>query len=198
MRELAHRSKNQLAVVKGMALQTARHSESMDRFIAEFGQRIQGLAESQDLMMRQNWQGAWLGDLVKTHLDLFGATSRADISGPALFVDGTAVQNLGFALHELATNASKHGALHTDDGRIFVDWAPSGDRIHLEWREAGASVVKEPERQGFGYLVLAQLVPQALEATAKLEFAPRGCRWTLDFPASHVLSGEVVKNQESP
>jgi two-component sensor histidine kinase len=194
MRELAHRSKNQLAVVKGMALQTARTSKSMDQFIGEFGQRIQGLAESQDLMMRQNWQGAWLGDLVNAHLNLFGATSRADISGPALFVDGAAVQNLGFALHELATNASKHGALRADDGRIFIRWDRSGEQIHMEWRESGARNLKEPEREGFGYLVLTQLVPQALEATAKLEFDAQGCTWALDFPASHVLTSEDAAN----
>ena len=73
MRELAHRSKNQLAVVKGMALQTARQSGTVEQFVEQFGQRIQGLAESQDLMLRQNWQGAWLSDLVRAHLDLFGA-----------------------------------------------------------------------------------------------------------------------------
>ena len=82
MRELAHRSKNQLAVVKGMALQTARQSASVDQFVEQFAQRIQGLAESQDLMVRQNWQGAWLSDLVRAHLDLFGAGPRAQIEGP--------------------------------------------------------------------------------------------------------------------
>ena len=84
MRELAHRSKNQLAVVKGMALQTARQIASVDQFVEQFDQRIQGLAESQDLMVQQNWQGAWLRDLVSAHLKLFGAGPRAHIEGPAL------------------------------------------------------------------------------------------------------------------
>jgi two-component sensor histidine kinase len=188
MRELAHRSKNQLAVVRGMALQTARQSKSVDEFTAGFNQRLQGLAESQDLMVRQNWQGAWLLDLVQAHLNLFGATSRAEISGPGLFLDANAVQNLGFALHELATNASKHGALHTPQGRVAVRWHRTDDRIHLEWTETGGPETHEPERKGFGSLVLTQLVPQSLQGNATLEFIPEGCRWTLDFPAAHVLT----------
>src|SRR6185295_18135430 len=99
-----------LAVVKGMALQTAHGSASVDQFLEQFGQRLQGLAESQDLLLRQNWQGAWLSDLVQAHLSLFGAVDRVDIEGPALFLSANAVQNIGFALHELTTNAFKHGA----------------------------------------------------------------------------------------
>ena len=79
MQELAHRAKNQLAVVKGMALQTARQSRSVEQFAEHFGQRIQGLAESQDLMLQQNWQGAWLSDLVRAQLELFAAGNRAEI-----------------------------------------------------------------------------------------------------------------------
>lgn len=194
MRELAHRSKNQLAVVRGMALQTARHSKDIDQFTAEFNQRIQGLAESQDLMLRQNWQGAWLEDLVRAHLNLFGATSRADISGPALFLEANAVQNMGFALHELATNATKHGALRTPEGRVSVSWHRPDDRIHVEWKETGPQEPTEPGHKGFGSLVLTQLVPQSLQGNATLEFTPAGCRWTLDFPAAHVLTTEPPTN----
>jgi two-component sensor histidine kinase len=189
MGELAHRSKNQLAVVNGMALQTAKESTSIEQFIHEFGQRIQGLAQSQDLMVRQNWQGAWLGDLVQAHLDLFGAASRADIEGPRLFLNANAVQNVGFALHELATNASKHGVL-LGAGRILVAWRHCGDRVVLEWTEHGGPPAQIPDRQGFGYLVLTQLVPQALQGAARLEFASQGCEWRLDFPAHHVLTSD--------
>jgi len=198
MRELAHRAKNQLAVVRGMALQTARQSKSVDEFSEGFNQRLQGLAESQDLMVQQDWQGAWLSDLVHAHLKLFGATSRADVSGPSLFLDATAVQNIGFALHELATNASKHGALHAPDGRVSVTWHRTDDRIHLEWNETGGPETNAPDRKGFGSLVLTQLVPQSLQGNATLEFAARGCRWALDFPASHVLTSQPHSNQTAP
>lgn len=190
MRELAHRSKNQLAVVKGMALQTARQSRTVDQFVEQFSQRIQGLAESQDLMVRQNWQGAWLSDLVRAHLELFGAGPRVELNGPSLFLSANAVQNIGFALHELATNAYKHGALTSPGGRVSVSWrGPQPDgRIYLEWLERDGPPVQPPQHQGFGSLVITELVAQALQGTTKLDFGPAGLHWRLDIPASFVLT----------
>jgi two-component sensor histidine kinase len=190
MGELAHRAKNQLAVVKGMALQTARQSTTVDELVEQLSQRIQGLAESQDLMVRQNWQGAWLNDLVKAHLDLFGAGSRAQIEGPPLFLNANAVQNIGFALHELATNASKYGAMKSPQGRVQVTWRGPGDdgRIHMEWVERDGPLVQTPTRRGFGSLVMTELVEQAVRGTATLDFSPEGLRWHLEFPASHALA----------
>ena len=190
MRELAHRSKNQLAVVKGMAIQTARQVASVDQFVEQFDQRIQGLAESQDLMVQQNWQGAWLRDLVSAHLRMFGAVPRAHIEGPELFLSADAVQNIGFALHELATNAYKHGALTSQRGRVLVSWrGPSIDgQILLEWVERNGPAVQSPKHQGFGFLVITELVAQALQGAAKLEFSPDGIRWQLEFSATHVLN----------
>jgi two-component sensor histidine kinase len=189
MRELAHRAKNQLAVIKGMVLQTARDAKDVQQFARQLDQRIQALAESQDLMVRQNWQGAWLHDLVTAHLNLFGAASRADIAGPALFLSADAVQNIGFALHELATNATKHGALSRPEGRVSVVWEiPEKERVRLAWIERdGPAIPNPPLRRGFGYLVITQLVSQGVQGTATLEFQPDGIHWQLEFPASHVL-----------
>ena len=149
----------------------------------QFGQRIQGLAESQDLMVRQSWQGAWLRDLVRAHLKLFAAGDRAKLEGPDIFLSANAVQNIGFALHELATNASKHGALSTPQGQVSVSWDNDGDRIHLSWIESNGSRVQPPQRRGFGSLVLTDLVAQALQGTSNLEFSADGLRWRLDIPA---------------
>jgi two-component sensor histidine kinase len=188
MRELAHRAKNQLAVVKGMALQTARQSKSVPEFIAQFDPRIQGLAKSQDVLVRQNWKGARLSELAHAHLDMFASPDRAGISGPELFLDSTAVQNIGFALHELATNASKHGALSTAKGRVSVAWSgPDAGHIRLVWTEEGGHPVTVPHQKGFGHRVIMELVPQALQGSAELEFTPDGLRWSLAFPAGHVL-----------
>src|SRR5262249_22602056 len=158
MRELAHRAKNQLAVVKGVALQTAKQSGSVDEFVVRFNQRLEGLAKSQELMLRQNWQGAWMGDLVRAHLELFGARERAEIDGPPIFLTATAVQNIGYALHELATNASKHGALSAPGGRVEVTWSGVGTdkQIRLQWTEVNGPSVHSPLRRGFGYLVLTR------------------------------------------
>jgi two-component sensor histidine kinase len=191
MRELAHRSKNQLAVIKGMVLQTTREAKSVPQFARQLGERIQGLAESQDLMVKQNWQGARLEDLVRAHLNLFGAADRADISGPALFLSANAVQNIGFALHELATNACKHGALTSPKGGISVCWnGPERGRVQLQWIERDGPVVKAPQHRGFGHLVITELVAQALQGKADLAFCSEGIRWELEFPASHAINKE--------
>jgi two-component sensor histidine kinase len=193
MGELAHRSKNQLAVVQGMALQTAGQTASVEQFVEQFAQRIQGLAESQELMVRQNWQGAWLGDLVRAHLNLFGAGARAQIQGPALFLNANAVQNIGFALHELATNACKHGALTSPQGRLLVSWRgpEANGRIRLEWVERDGPAVRSPKRQGFGFVVITELVAQALQGAAKIDFSTDGVRWYLEFPESHLLATPI-------
>jgi two-component sensor histidine kinase len=193
MRELAHRAKNQLAVVKGMARQTARQSKSLEEFTEQFNRRLQGLAQSQDVLVRENWQGAWVSELARAQLELFAAGSRAELTGPELFLDTTAVQNIGFALHELATNASKHGALSTPQGRVIVQWkGPEGGRISLDWIEAGGPPVATPVQKGFGHRVVLELVPHALQGSADLEFTADGLRWHLEIPARHALNVQQV------
>jgi two-component sensor histidine kinase len=188
LRELAHRSKNQLAVITGMATQTARNASSIQEFVDQFSRRIQGLAKSQELMVERQWTGAPLEALVRGHLDLFGVEKRAEIMGPSVFVDANAAQNLGFALHELATNATKYGALSTSDARLQIHWELTSDgRLHIHWIESGIARSEPPNRQGFGSLVITKLVPQALQGTATTEFSAEGFRWHLDIPDTFVL-----------
>jgi two-component sensor histidine kinase len=130
---------------------------------------------------------------------MFGAATRTQIEGPALFLNANAVQSIGFALHELATNASKHGALSASRGSVLVSWSgpEPDDRIHLEWIEGDGPAVQSPLRQGFGYLVLTELVAQSLQGTAKLDFAPSGIQWRLDIPASHALAAPATTMQKT-
>ncbi len=188
LRELAHRSKNQLAVIMGIASQTARHTTSTKDFIDQFSRRVQGLAKSQDLMVQRQWVGAPMEDLVRAHLDLFGVEQRAEISGPNLMLDGNAVQNVGFALHELATNATKYGALATSGARLQIRWELTAEgRVHIHWIESGIARIEPPSRQGFGSLVVTKLVPQALQGIATIKFPEGGFHWHLDIPDSFVL-----------
>ena len=199
MRELAHRSKNQLAVVMGMASQTARQASSTREFLAQFTQRIHGLAQSQDLMVQRSWEGAFLDDLVRAQLNLFGAASRAELSGDRIFLNANAVQNIGFALHELATNASKHGALASPDGRLAISWrGPQPDnRLQIDWVESGGAPVHPPERHGFGHTVITTLVAKALQGTSELKFEAEGIRWHLDIPGTFVLPEPATKATNS-
>lgn len=194
LRELAHRSKNQLAVVMGMATQTARHADSVKEFIGQFGRRIQGLARSQDLMIQRQGQGAPLRELVVAHLDLFGAQDRAEISGPSVTVDANAAQNLGFAFHELATNATKYGALATPGARLQISWELTAEsRLHIHWVESSLAPSASPTREGFGTLVVKQLVPKALQGTATTGFDGDRFAWHLDMPDSFIIRDSASK-----
>jgi PAS domain S-box-containing protein len=125
MRELSHRSKNLLAVIKGMVRQAIASSPDMPSFERSFGDRLQGLARSHDLLVGRNWEGVSIADLVKAQLAFLrrGDWNGISAAGPDITLTPQAVQNLGLALHELATNASKHGALQTDTGTIDVAWS---------------------------------------------------------------------------
>ena len=196
MRELAHRAKNQLAVIKGMALQTARQSASVAAFVEQFDRRIQGLSQSQDVLLRENWRGAWLSELVRAHIDLFGAESRIAISGPPVFLDASAVQNVGFALHELATNAIKYGSLSSSSGSVDISWTTSPpDGVIINWIERGSTRIESGAiKQGFGHRVITQLVPRSLNGTSSLDFTPEGLKWSLAIPGAHILSADLASD----
>ena len=98
-----------------------------------------------------------------------------------------AAQNIGLALHELATNAIKYGALSLSQGRVGLVWQQIPPRLHVRWREREGPRIQKPSRKGFGYLVLARLTPEALDGQATLAFDAEGFSWILDIPTTHVL-----------
>ena len=190
MRELAHRSKNLLAIILSMAAQTARNSPALPEFNARFTQRLQGLAHSHDLLVQQNWLGASLRELIKSHLQPFVEhdKSRITLTGPDVIVDPKAAQNIGLALHELATNASKYGALSGPKGRVDIVWSKTAEgRFALEWKETGGPRVHAPRRRGFGQTVLERLTAQALEGTASLTFNNDGVNWRMEIPSDYLV-----------
>lgn len=189
MRELAHRSKNLLAIILSMASQTARGARSVPDFTARFTQRLQGLSYSHDLLLQRDWRGVSMLELAERQLQHFvdGETNRVAYCGPMVMVDPKAAQNLGLALHELATNASKYGALSTSGGRVSLTWEVNEGRFRLEWREFGGPPVTPPETRGFGQVVLERLASDALEGQVKLDYAPDGFSWTLDIPATYLV-----------
>ena len=122
MREVNHRAKNMLALVQAIARQTvATHPKS---FVEHFGERLRALAASQDLLVKAEWKGVDLGELIHSQLEHFSDLigTRINLVGPALFISASAAQTIGMALHELATNAGKYGALSTEAGRVDVSW----------------------------------------------------------------------------
>ncbi len=149
--------------------------------------------------MQKNWQGVSLSDLVSAQLKPFVEVdnNRLDAHGPPVLLDADAAQNIGMALHELATNASKHGALSVPTGRVDInwDWLPCGTgererRLQLRWSESGGPPVTPPKRRGFGHSVIERLTAASLHGTAKLDWRPEGLLWTLEVPESSMTRGE--------
>lgn len=185
--ELSHRTKNLLAVVMAVANQTARQVGDVAQYQARFSERLTALAHCHDLLVRDSWHGASFRDLVSAQLKPFHETveGRIEVAGPPIILKPDAVQNLGLAFHELATNASKHGALSTPDGKVSIQWLlnDAGDKVHVRWCESGGPAVAPPERRGFGHVVIEQIVPRALNGIGRLDFSPAGVNWTFEFPS---------------
>src|SRR5713226_129850 len=135
MREVSHRAKNMLSVVHAIAHQTA--TQNPEDFIERFSERIQALSANQDLLVRSDWNGVEIADLVHAQLAHFASLigSRIALDGPKLRLTAASAQAIGLALHELATNAGKYGALSTDKGRVDVGWGTDGDTFTMSWTE---------------------------------------------------------------
>lgn len=183
--ELSHRTKNLLAVVMAVARQTAQYADDVKLYETRFLERLQALSYCHDLLVRDRWQGASLHDLISAQMSPFGGpgSGRINAAGPQVVLRADAVQNLGLALHELATNASKHGALSTPHGEVAIRWQleETDERIRFSWRESGGPPVVPPRRRGFGRVVIEQIVPRALNGSGSLEFQPSGVSWTFEF-----------------
>jgi PAS domain S-box-containing protein len=190
MREINHRAKNMLSVVASIAHQTA--SRSPDDFIERFSERIQALSANQDLLVRSEWSGVEIADLVRAQLahfaDLIG--SRIALQGPALRVNPASAQAIGLALHELATNAGKYGALSTGTGRVGILWGTAGDTFAMQWTEREGPPVSVPRQRGFGTIVTAAMAERGVGGEVRLDYAPSGVTWRLTCPAANVLESE--------
>jgi PAS domain S-box-containing protein len=188
MREVNHRAKNMLSLVQAIARHTA--ARDPEDFIGCFTERIQALAANQDLLIRNEWQGVDVEDLVRAQLahfaDLVG--SRIDVDGPKLRLNATAAQAIGLALHELATNAGKYGALSTDRGRVNVCWGTVGDVLTMSWTERDGPPVSAPKRRGFGTTVIETMAKHSLDGEIDLDYAPSGVIWRLVCPAKSAQS----------
>jgi PAS domain S-box-containing protein len=191
MREVSHRSKNLLAVVQAIAKQTVRTAETLEKFEATFTQRLRGLAASHDLLIQENWRGALLRDLAIHQLALFAEAGgpRLTLSGPSVMLTPQAAQAIGLALHELGTNAVKHGAWSVPTGKVLMTWTFDADPeaakvLQVRWEERGGPPVIRPVSKGFGHAVIDTMVGQATGGEVRMDFGPVGLRWILSVPAS--------------
>lgn len=174
MAELDHRVKNVLAAVQTLAQQTAKRTTSLDAFLTTFGGRLKSMASANELLTAARWRGAAIDHLASAELGAI-APGQTRWEGPELFLTPRAANALSLALHELATNAVKFGALSVETGHVDVRWtARKGGGFQLTWTESGGPTVNPPVRRGFGSTLLEQVTPRELNGEVKVDNRPAG------------------------
>ena len=187
--ELNHRVKNTLATVQSMAAQSLRNATSLADARSSFEARLVALSKTHDVLTSTHWEGADLHLLMTRALSPYTDNSeiaRFEIGGPTLYLRPKSALALSMGLHELATNAVKHGALSAPAGRVSVTWdlfpAAGPTHLRLEWREHRGPPVKPPQRRGFGSRLLERGLAQDIGGHVRLEFAPDGLVCTVEAP----------------
>jgi len=175
LNELNHRVKNTLATIQALTALTLRGARDLPSAREALDRRIRSMAQAHDLLTLRAWTGANLTDVVKRALDAF-TPAQVQISGSAIDVSPKHALALSLALHELATNASKYGALSCPDGRVSVQWGVRHGTLQLDWEESGGPPVAPPTQKGFGSRLLEELVARDLGGDTKLDFDVSGVR----------------------
>jgi PAS domain S-box-containing protein len=191
--EVNHRSRNLLAVAQAIARCGVSAATTVREFEEEYSDRLLGLAASQDLLTDRNWRGVPLEALVQAQvvLPLDGQRERFASEGPEVLLSPNATQTLGLALHELCSNALRHGALSNDDGKVGLVWRvdESGAEPNFEvtWRERGGPRVNPAPVSGFGSVLLERLTAAGLNASSTLSFGAEGLVWRLTAPLKEIV-----------
>lgn len=193
--ELQHRVKNILAVVRSVASRTLETTDSVEDFAAHFDGRLQALARTQNALSRSAMAFVDLESSIRDELVSHAvAADQVEIQGPRISLRSKAAETFALAIHELATNAVKYGALASPRGRIDIAWritkTEAGPRLSLEWRERNVAVIEaSPRRQGFGRDLIERGLPYDLGAETSLEFSPGGVICTISIP----LDGDLAR-----
>ncbi|RWB89778.1 MAG: PAS domain S-box protein [Mesorhizobium sp.] len=183
--ELQHHVRNTLAVIRSIVRRTMEQSESLDEATAHLDGRINAFARVQAAVTRNRSSEVELAPIIAEELRAAGAKEGENltINGPALALAAKAAETIGLAVHELATNAVKYGALSNRAGRIVIEWnVNDDDMLRLTWTENGLQDLKPASRQGFGWEVLHRTLPYELEASVDLRIEPTGLSFDAQIP----------------
>jgi two-component sensor histidine kinase len=155
---------------------------------------LQALSTSHDILIQEEWQSASLADLVRLQLGPYLDRSETQVSveGPIVLLRLEAAPNLGFALHELATNAAKYDALSVPEGRVSIAWRwlpeADGDGVELDWIESGGPAVEPPTHRGFGSMVIEHNLARGLDTKVELAFLAKGVQCKILFPPGQLAA----------
>lgn len=187
-RELEHRSKNLMAVIQSIANRTFVTGVDMAAARKAFGGRISALARSQDSLSLADFGRTWLADVVQRQLAPFGQRIQCD--GPALMLSSRHTQTFALIVHELATNAVKHGALSVPTGQVRLVWSvvgPQDDFLDFHWQERGGPPAQPPDQTGFGSLLITTIAGSSLNCTPELTYGPEGFEYRLRVALATIL-----------
>src|SRR6185295_5437588 len=193
-REIDHRAKNAMAIVQSIVRLTK--AATTDDYVSTIEGRIKALSRAHVLLSDSRWQGADLDTLVKEELAPYRSNraDRLDISGPKVLLEPTTAQTLALALHELATNAAKYGALSSASGKLAVGWDLQADVLTIDWRETAGPAARTPSTTGFGTQIITGSIERQLGGKATFEWLPAGLRCTLAVPrGDRAASSEPIK-----
>lgn len=185
--ELNHRVKNTLASVQSIAAQTLRSANDMGEFKDAFIERLMALSSTHDLLVKREWASASLRELTEATLRHYALPFA--YAGPDLRLQSNLAVTLGMALHELATNAVKHGAW-SSGGRVDIEVSIAAGRVAIVWRESGGRAVNRPQAAGFGSRLLKQGVAGELGGAVTLDWRPAGLVCTIEAPLSDKIALE--------
>ena len=183
--EVNHRVKNMLAVVTGIAAQTARSSRTIESFVQSFLARLRALDGAHSLVMMQSWRTVSMSDLAEAILSPYLCNDQFVTRGGLVMLPPKAVVSVGMVLHELVTNAAKYGALSVSSGKVALEWScdtRSPSWVHLHWEESGIGPVAAPTRTGFGTAMIRASIRHDLKGEVNITFGNDGLRYDFSFP----------------
>lgn len=182
-REVDHRARNALAVIQSIVSLTP--ADDSKRFAESIKGRIRAMATAHNLLSESRWRGANLLTLMNEELAPYTHGGRISISGVAISIAPSVAQNLALALHELATNAAKYGALSESDGKLAVAWSIEDDLVRIEWCEDHTRATAEPSKKGFGSKVIDASVTAQLGGSIERDWSARGLHCRISLPRKH-------------
>jgi two-component sensor histidine kinase/two-component SAPR family response regulator len=192
-REVDHRARNALAVIQSIVALTP--PDDSVKFAEAIKGRIRAMAMAHNLLSESRWRGADLLNLVNDELAPYAQEDRINISGRPVSIAPTVAQNLALAVHELATNAAKYGALSAANGRLAVSWRQENDRLRIEWVEECAHEVARPSKTGFGSKVIDASIKSQLGGDVHKDWRASGLSCTLTLPMTHFTLRERGASQ---
>jgi len=182
--ELDHRVKNNLAAVLGLATQTMATACTFEQFRAAFAGRLRAMAQTHTALAKQRWQGVGLGEIAEMVLGPYrdDGGERIRVKGPVIRLSARSAPPITLALHELATNAVKYGALSSPSGCVELKWGSDGPDVVIDWVERGGPPVSPPSRPGSGSVIITGLIRYELRGSLDMCYEPAGFSCAIRFP----------------